>query len=120
MVIVGIVLGRILMKREYGEVWKLQLLSAFVLSYAVGAGVGTGLYITFGIYGLLVPATTILLLGFPYRFYYLCNCHSPAEDIGGGAGSIYSALGNDDDQGAGGGAAKLVADGEDGSGAKLN
>ena len=70
---------------------------------------GTGLFFAFGIYGLLVPATIILLLGVSYRVY-LGTCSSPAEEETGGpsTGSSYSALSHEDQ-----GSAKLIDDGEE-------
>ena len=70
---IGIVLGRIIVKGDYSQLWKLQLLSAFVLSFAIGAGCGTGLYMAFDILGLIVPATIMLLLGISYRIYVGCD-----------------------------------------------
>ena len=66
---IGIELGRIIGKRDFTQLWKVKLLSSFVLGYAIGAGIGTALFHIFRIYSLLFPASVVFLLGVAYRLY---------------------------------------------------
>ena len=66
---IGIGLGRLIWKRDFTEVWKLKLLTSFVLGYATGAGIGTVLFKAFKIYSLIFPASAVLLLAVTYRGY---------------------------------------------------